>query len=78
MKTMKRVRIFWGIFCIVSMITLVVSVCHEWTKSCCEWWSLVAAGVFYTIGWISTWVFFDDILYAMQLHEENREDELED
>lgn len=75
---MRNIRIGWFILCFVLNLLLIISVCQEWSKNGCEWWSLVIAGIFYIVGMLVTWNYFDGILYALQLREENREDELED
>ena len=67
---MKRVRIGWAIICAVIDIALVVLVCMEWSKNGSPWWILVLAGVYYTIGAIVGWAWFDDILKAAQEREE--------
>ena len=63
---MKRLRIGWGIFCAICDIALTVFVCMEWSKTGSAWWSLVLAGVFYTIGCINVWKFFDDLFKKAQ------------
>lgn len=67
---MKRVRIGWAIFCAIIDIALVVWVCIEWAKTGSPWWSLILAGVYYTIGAIAVWWTIDDVFQAAQEREE--------
>ena len=67
---MKRVRIGWAIVCAAIDIALVVLVCMEWSKNGSPWWSLILAGVYYTIGAIAVWWTIDDVFQAAQEREE--------
>ena len=63
---MKRVRIGWGIFCAVSDIALCIWVCHEWAKVGCEWFSLLLAIIFYTVGALGIWLTVDSVFSDVQ------------
>ena len=67
---MKRVRIGWAILCAVIDIALVVCVCQEWAKTGSAWWSLILAGVYYTIGAVVFWDFFDTVFRDAQRRDE--------
>ena len=67
---MKQLRIAWAIFCAIIDIALVACVCIEWAKTGSPWWSLILAGVFYTVGAIAVWWTIDDVLQDAQEREE--------
>ena len=65
-KEMKRLSIGWAIFSALGDIALIVLVCKQWDVTGSPWWSLLLASLFYTVGCITVWWFFDSILSDYQ------------
>ena len=67
---MKQLRIAWAIFCAIIDIALVACVCIEWSNTGSQWWSLILAGVYYTIGAIAVWWKIDYVFQSAQKRKE--------
>lgn len=62
MKTAKRIKLAWAVFCTIIAIALCIAVCHEWKAQGCDMpFSLAAGCVSYIIGAIVLYMFGKDV-----------------
>ena len=62
MKTAKRIKLEWAVFCTIIAIALCIAVCHEWKAQGCDMpFSLAAGCVSYIIGAIVLYMFGKDV-----------------
>lgn len=70
---MKRLRISFGILCLIVTIAVIVAVCIQWHKQGCEWISMASAILFYSTCALGIWFTIDKYFAGIQRH--NEEDE---
>ena len=68
---MKRVRIVFGILCLIATIAVIALVCHQWYIQGCRWYSLIAATIFYSVCAFGIWWTIDEFLAYIQEQEED-------
>ena len=62
MKTAKRIKLAWAVFCTIIAIALCIAVCHEWKAQGCDMpFSLASGCVSYIIGAIVLYMFGKDV-----------------
>ena len=68
---MKRLRIVFGIFCLIATITVIAIVCHQWYIQGCGWYSLIAAIIFYSVCALGIWWTTDEFLASIQKEDDD-------
>ena len=63
MKTIKRLKIAWAVFCALVAIALCIAVCHEWNaQGDCKPFSMVAGCLVYIAGSVGLFILGKDVV----------------
>lgn len=75
---MKRVRISWGISCLIITIAVIGLVGYNWYKQGCEWYGIFIAGICYAGSSYCVWRVIDEFLEDAQHRYEDEKQSKED